>query len=135
MILISRALALWLALGAGAALAEEWLQVGADTQGKYYVDAASPVRDGENVRVRKRVVYDQPLADTLGGAGQVLFTQSIGLVEGDCTRRIHRMLSIDMRGPDGQVVWSSGRLQRTWEEIAPGSHGEATLLYACSHAR
>ncbi len=124
--------ALLLALAGIPAQAEQWLQVGADTAGKYFVDTDSVQRAGENVRVRKRVVYDQPLADTFSDK-QVLFTESTGLVEGDCPRRIHRMLSIEMRGADGQVVWGSGPMKRLWEDIAPGSHGEATLQYACAN--
>lgn len=113
-----------------AAMAEDWVPVGADTAGRYYVDRDSVTRSGENLRLRKRVVYDQPLADDLGG-GQVLFTESIGVVELDCARRIHRMLSVEMRGPDGRTVWSSGPMKRMWDDVGAEGHGAAALELAC----
>src|SRR5437870_3574040 len=70
--------------------AEDWLEVGADTQAKYYVDVDSIKVEGENVRVLKRGVFTQTLTDTLGGTSAT-FNQTIGTVEIDCARRINRV--------------------------------------------
>src|SRR5690349_11282295 len=49
------------------ASATEWIEVGADTEAKYYVDVESIEVDGENVRVRKKGIYTHVLTDTFGG--------------------------------------------------------------------
>ena len=52
-----------LMLLASAANATEWLEVGADTEAKYYIDLDSIVVDGENVTVQKRGIYTHVLTD------------------------------------------------------------------------
>ena len=119
----------WLA--ALPAHGEEWVEIGADTQGRYYIDPASIEVDGETIRVRKRAVYDSPLVDNFSGR-PVLFKQSVGVVEIDCGRRINRVTSIDMLGLDGEVVWSSGKMpKRLWEDVQDNTHGGRTFEYVC----
>ncbi len=120
-----------LALVAAAANATEWVEVGADTEARYYVDVDSISVDGENVSVQKRGVYTHVLTDDLGGH-PTTFKETIGTIELDCARRINRVTRIDMIGEDGEVVWSSGPLKkRMWEEIRPNSHAESTLEVVC----
>lgn len=126
-----RILAGMLVLVAFEAQAAEWVEIGADTQARYYVDVASIAVDGETVRVQKKGIYTQPLTENFGGNPRV-FKETLGVVELDCSRRIHRVTQIDMLGPDGDVVWSSGRMpRRDWEGVLPKSHGEATLDFVC----
>ena len=126
------ALSCILALIALHAEAADWVEVGADTEARYYVDVTSIAVDGETVRVQKKGVYTQPLTDNLGGSPRV-FKETVGLVELDCGRRIHRVTQIEMVGLQGEVVWSSGRMpKRDWESVRPGSHGAATLDFVCS---
>lgn len=117
---------------AGSALAEEeWVEVGADTEARYYVDTRSIQVDGDTVRLQKKAIYTNPLADNFTGR-QVLFKQSIGTVELDCGRRINRVIAIDMIGVDGEVVWSSGKMpKRMWEDVRDNTHGGATFDYVC----
>jgi hypothetical protein len=117
---------------AGPALAEpEWVEVGADTEAKYYVDRTSIEVDGDTIRIQKKAIYTNPLADNFTGR-QVLFKESIGTVELDCGRRINRVVAIDMIGVNGEVVWSSGRMpKRMWEEVRENTHGGTTFDYVC----
>ncbi len=135
---------LWLCLLALAAVtvaatpllaaAENWVEVGADLEARFYVDADSISVDGENVRVVKRGVYNNTLTESLGGRPTV-FRQTLGIVELDCRRRINRVIRIDMLDEKGEVVWSSGFMkQRMWEDVHPQTHAEATLRFACSKA-
>jgi hypothetical protein len=114
------------------AVATEWVEVGADTEARFYIDVDSIEVDGENVRVRKRGIYTQVLTDELGG-NPTTFRETIGTIELDCKRRINRVLQIDMIGLDGEVAWSSGRMRsRAWEEVKPNSHAEITLNVVCA---
>lgn len=114
-----------------AVMAEEWVEVGADTEAKYYVDTASIELDGETIRFRKRGIYTNPLTDNFSGQ-PVRFKESIGTVEVDCGRHINRVISLDMLGMDGEVVWSSGMMpKRMWEEVNDNSHGGSTYAYVC----
>lgn len=124
-----------LALVSLPAIAAEWVEVGADTEAKFYVDVDSIEVDGENVRVLKRGVYTQVLTDDLGGSPRT-FRETIGTIELDCRRRINRVIQIDMIGTDGAVAWSSGRMdKRMWEAVKPNSHAETTLDVVCARIK
>ena len=112
--------------------ATDWVEVGADTEAKYYVDVESIEVDGENLRVKKKGIYTHVLTDTFGGKSAT-FKETVGTVELDCGRRINRITQIDMIGEDGSVVWSSGLLkQRMWEGVKSNSHAESTLELVCA---
>jgi hypothetical protein len=120
-----------LALFAVTANATDWIEVGADTEAKYYVDVDSINVDGENVSVRKRGIYTHVLTDNFGGQSAT-FKESIGTIELDCARRINRVTQIDMIGENGEVVWSSGPMKkRMWEPVRTNSHAESTLEIVC----
>jgi hypothetical protein len=117
------------------AAATDWVEVGADTEAKYYVDVDSIEVDGENVRVHKKGIYTHVLTDTLGGK-TASFKETVGVVEVDCGRRINRITRIDMIGEDGAVVWSSGPMKkRMWEEVKAHSHAESTLELVCGRVK
>lgn len=123
------------AMLATPAAAEQWVEVGADTQAKYYVDVDSIAVDGDTLRVLKRGVFTQVLTDDLGGA-QASFKQTLGTVEIDCGRRLNRVTRIEMIGEDGRTVWSSGDMKkRLWEDVRADTHAETTLQVVCAHAR
>ena len=127
-----RAWLLGLALFAAAANATEWIEVGVDTEAKYYVDVDSISVDGENVSVRKRGIYTHVLTDNFGGQSAT-FKESIGTIEMDCGRRINRVTQIEMIGENGEVVWSSGPMKkRMWEPVRANSHAESTLEVVCA---
>ena len=116
-------------------IAADWVEVGADTQAKYYVDMESIKVDGENVSVLKRGVFTQIMTDKLGDTSAT-FNETIGTVEIDCARRINRVTQIDMIGENGEVVWSSGPMnKRMWEDVRPNTHGEATLDFVCGKVK
>ncbi len=118
-----------------AAIAADWVEVGADTQAKYYIDLDSIQVDGENVSVVKRGMFTHVLTDTLGGAS-ANFKETIGTVEIDCARRINRITQIDMIGENGEVVWSSGPMKkRMWEDVRPNTHAETTVEIVCARVR
>jgi hypothetical protein len=118
-----------------AAFAADWIEVGADTQAKYYVDVDSIRIDGDNVVVFKRGIFTQVLTDTLGGASAT-FKETIGTVEIDCARRINRVTQIDMIGENGELVWSSGPMKkRMWEDVRPNTHAETTLDLVCARLK
>ena len=126
-----RAWLIGLALFAAAANATDWVEVGADTEAKYYVDVDSISVDGENVSVRKRGIYTHVLTDNFGGQSAT-FKESIGTIELDCARRINRVTQIDMIGENGEVAWSSGPMKkRMWEPVRANSHAESTLEVVC----
>jgi len=127
-----RAWLVGLALIAAAADATDWVEVGADTEARYYVDVDSISVDGDNVSVQKRGVYTHVLTDNFGGR-PATFKETIGTVELDCARRINRVTQIDMIGENGEVVWSSGPMKkRMWEEVRANSHAESTLEVVCA---
>lgn len=129
---MNRSLLLALILVLHPAAAAEWVEVGADTEARFYVDIDSIEVVGENVRVLKRGVYTQVLTDDLGGSPRT-FRETIGTIELDCRRRINRVIQIDMIGLDGAVAWSSGRMRsRAWEEVKPNSHAATTLDVVCA---
>jgi len=112
---------------------DQWVEVGADTEAKYYVDTGSIEVEGETIRFRKRGVYTLPLTDNFSGR-PVQFKESVGTVEIDCARRINRVISIDMLSPQGEVVWSSGKMsKRMWEDVRDGTHGGSTFDYICKN--
>ena len=118
-----------------AAIAADWVEVGADTQAKYYIDLDSIQVDGENVSVVKRSIFTHVLTDTLGGAS-ANFKETIGTVEIDCARRINRITQIDMIGENGEVVWSSGPMKkRMWEDVRPNTHAETTVEIVCARVK
>lgn len=127
-----RAMAAVLMVGGGVipAWAENWVSVGVDPQGKYYVDADSIEVDGETLRFRKKGVYNFPMVETFGDR-KVSFQASVGIIEIDCARRIHRMVRMDIISPQGEVSWTTGKLNRLWEDIAPGTLGEETHSFVC----
>lgn len=112
--------------------AVDWVEVGADTQAKYYVDIDSIRINLGSVTVLKRGEFTQVLTDTLGGKS-VTFKATVGTVELDCERHINRVTKIDMLDENGELVWSSGPLkQRLWEEVRPNTHAQATLEVVCA---
>src|SRR5574341_124765 len=122
--------ALGLALSAVAADAE-WVEIGADTEAKYYIDPKSIEVEGDTIRLRKRQVFNAPLVDNFSGR-PVSFKESVGTVELDCGRHVNRVIQIDMIGMNGEIVWSSGRMpRRMWEEVRDNTHGGATFEYVC----
>ena len=127
-----RSAALAVLMAAACASAADWVEVGADTQAKYYVDVDSIRVDGENVSVLKRGVFTQVLTDTLGGTSAT-FRETVGTVEIDCARRINRVIQIDMIGENGERVWSSGPMEkRLWEDVRPNTHAETTAEVVCA---
>jgi hypothetical protein len=128
---LAAATSMWFTL----AIAADWVEVGADTEAKYYVDVDSIKVDGENVRVIKRGIFTQVLTDTLGSTSAT-FKETIGTVEIDCTRRINRVTQIDMVGENGEVVWSSGPMKkRMWEAVRPNTHAETTVEVVCARIK
>ncbi len=126
------AAALLLMAATSQACAADWIEVGADTEAKYYVDVDSIEVDGENVSVQKKGIYTHVLTDTFGGK-TTTFKETIGTVQIDCGRRINRIVRIDMIGEDGVVVWSSGPMnKRLWEEVKSNSHAQSTLELVCA---
>lgn len=124
-----------LMLLSSAANATEWLEVGADTEAKYYIDLDSIVVDGENVTVQKRGIYTHVLTDNLAGRPTV-FKETIGSVEIDCARRINRITQIDMIGEGGEVAWSSGPMKkRMWEDVRPNTHAAITVETVCARIK
>jgi len=120
-----------LVLGALPSFAADCVEVGADTEAKYYVDVSSFQVEGETVRIQKKGIYTHPLTENFGGNPRV-FKETVGTVELDCGRRINRVIQIDMLGMQGEVVWSSGRMpRRDWEDVRANTHGEATLDFVC----
>ena len=117
------------------AIAADWVEVGADTQAKYYVDVDSIKVDGGNVSVLKRGIFTQVLTDTLGGMSAT-FKETIGTVEIDCARHINRITQIDMIGENGEVVWSSGSMKkRMWEDVRANTHAETTVEVVCARIK
>ena len=128
---MTRAMLWSLLLAATGADAAQWVEIGADTQARYYVDVDSIQVEGDTVRLTKRGVYTHILMENLGGK-PTQFKETLGVVELDCARRINRVVQIDMLGADGEVTWSSGRMQkRMWEDVQANTHGEATLDFVC----
>lgn len=124
-------LAIGLAPVTGSALAQTWVRVGGDDETEHYVDDGSLVRDGDVVRATKRAVYRAP--QPIGGtAGMPLIRESVGVVEDDCKRFQHRVISIKLISDSDEVMWSSGEMKRVWESIEPGSAGAATLDFVCA---
>ena len=117
----------WVLVAIGA---DNWVEVGADPQGKYYVSPSSLQVDGETLRFRKKGVYNFNMLETFGDK-PVSFRESVGTIEIDCARRIHRVVQMDIISPEGQVAWTTGKMNRMWEDIVPGSLGEQTHAFVC----
>jgi len=117
---------------ASIARAENWVEVGADAEAKFYVDSDSIEVDRDTVRFLKRGVYTHVLTEDFGGH-RTSFKETVGTVEIDCGRRISRVIRIDMLGENREVVWSSGWMkQRMWEDVRSNSHSQSTFDYVCS---
>ena len=115
------------------ALAEQWIEVGADPEAKFYVDVDSIAMVNDTLHAIKRGIYTHTLTESLGGS-PVVFKETRGLVELDCELRVNRVTRIDMLDESGTVVWSSGHMpRRLWLSVKPNSHAEATLDVACAH--
>ena len=120
---------------ANSAIAADWVEVGADTEAKYYVDTESIRVDGENVSIMKRGVYTRVLTDNFGGH-PTAFKETRGNIEIDCGRRMNRVTQIEMLDENGAVVWSSGVLgKQLWEVVRSNTHAEATLEFVCARVK
>lgn len=113
------------------AASEEWVEVASDNETVHYVNETSMQREGSVVRVRKRAVYRQP--QPMGELpGTPLIRESVGVVEDDCERHIHRVVSIQLISTDDKIIWSSGDMKRVWETVESGTTGRATLEWVCA---
>jgi len=117
-------------LSAWAGADDQWLEIGADPQGKYYIDPKSIQVEGDTIRLRKRGVYNANMMETFGDK-KVSFRESVGIIEIDCGRKIHRVVQMDIISPEGEVVWTTGKMNRMWDDIMPNTHGEATHNFVC----
>jgi hypothetical protein len=120
--------AMLMACGANAA---DWVSVGTEGDIEHFVDAGSLARSGEIVRLTKRAVFREPhpMGDT---PGMPLMKETVGVVEDDCKRFQHRVVSLQLLGVDGKVLWDSGTMKRVWEAVDAGTPGRATLDFVCS---
>lgn len=114
------------------AFAQQWIEVGADAEAKFYIDVDSITLVDHTLRVIKRGIYSHSLTETFGGK-RVMFKETRGLVELDCKLRVNRVTRIEMLDENGAIVWSSGDMpRRLWLSVKPNSHAEATLEVACA---
>jgi Surface-adhesin protein E len=124
---------LLIAYSAPTALAESWVEVGADPEAKFYIDVDSIMMVNGSLQVVKRGLYTHHLTEKFDGEATV-FKETRGMVEIDCDLRVNRVRRIDMLDESGAVVWSSGDMpRRLWLSVKPNSHAEATLEVACAH--
>lgn len=124
---------LLIAFSAPAALAESWVEVGADPEAKFYIDVDSIMMVKGSLQVIKRGLYTRHLTENFEGEATV-FKETRGMVEIDCGLRVNRVRRIDMLDENGAVVWSSGDMPRQlWLSVKPNSHAETTLEVACAH--
>ena len=115
-----------------AVSAETWVDVGADTEAKYYVDTDSIVVEGENTIVTKKGIYTNVLTDKLEGDNAVVFKVTRARLELDCARELNRVTQIDMVNEQDEVVWSSGYLaKRIWLTINKQGHSRTTYDLVC----
>lgn len=124
---------LLIAFSAPVALAESWVEVGADPEAKFYIDVDSIMMVKGSLQVIKRGLYTRHLTENFEGEATV-FKETRGMVEIDCGLRVNRVRRIDMLDENGAVVWSSGDMPRQlWLSVKPNSHAETTLEVACAH--
>ena len=115
------------------AVAETWVDVGADPEARFYIDVDSIKMVNGSLQVIKRGLYTKHLTEDFEGELTV-FKETRGIVEIDCELRVNRVRQIDMLDADGNVVWSSGDMPRQlWLSVKPNSHAESTLDVACAH--
>jgi hypothetical protein len=118
------------------ATAETWVDVGADTEAKYYVDLDSIKVDGVNMHVIKKGVYTNVMGEKLDGEKLVVFKITMARLELDCARELNRVTQIDMLSESDEVVWSSGYMSgRVWLSIKDQGHARTTYDLICAQAR
>ncbi|MDA0831439.1 MAG: hypothetical protein O3A05_09690 [Proteobacteria bacterium] len=118
------------------ATAETWVDVGADTEAKYYVDLDSIKVDGVNMNVIKKGVYTNVMGEKLDGEKLVVFKITMARLELDCARELNRVTQIDMLSESDEVVWSSGYMSgRIWLSIKDQGHARTTYDLICAQAR
>ncbi|MEJ6564732.1 MAG: surface-adhesin E family protein [Burkholderiales bacterium] len=118
------------------ATAETWVDVGADTEAKYYVDLDSIKVDGVNMNVIKKGVYTNVMGEKLDGEKLVVFKITMARLELDCARELNRVTQIDMLSESDEVVWSSGYMSgRVWLSIKDQGHARTTYDLICAQAR
>jgi len=118
------------------ATAETWIDVGADTEAKYYVDLDSIKVDGVNMHVIKKGVYTNVMGEKLDGEKLVVFKITMARLELDCARELNRVTQIDMLSESDEVVWSSGYMSgRVWLSIKDQGHARTTYDLICAQAR
>ena len=118
------------------ATAETWVDVGADTEAKYYVDLDSIKVDGVNMHVIKKGVYTNVMGEKLDGEKLVVFKITMARLELDCARELNRVTQIDMLSESDEVVWSSGYMSgRIWLSIKDQGHARTTYDLICAQAR
>ena len=118
------------------ATAETWVDVGADTEAKYYVDLDSIKVDGVNMNVIKKGVYTNVMGEKLDGEKLVVFKITMARLELDCARELNRVTQIDMLSESDEVVWSSGYMSgRVWLSIKDQGHARTTYDLIGAQAR
>ena len=119
-----------------AAFGESWVDVGADTEAKYYVDLDSIVLDNENVNVTKKGIYTRMMTESFENDEPVVFKITKALVEIDCARELNRVTKIDMVNDVGDVVWTSGYMdRRLWLSIKSQGHSRTTFDLVCAQVQ
>ena len=119
-----------------AAFGESWVDVGADTEAKYYVDLDSIVLDNENVNVTKKGIYTRMMTESFENDEPVVFKITQALVEIDCARELNRVTKIDMVNDVGDVVWTSGYMdRRLWLSIKSQGHSRTTFDLVCAQVQ
>jgi hypothetical protein len=128
---------IFIALSMGsAAFGESWVDVGADTEAKYYVDLDSIVVDNENVNVTKKGIYTRMMTESFENDEPVVFKITEALVEIDCARELNRVTKIDMVNDVGDVVWTSGYMdRRLWLSIKSQGHSRTTFDLVCAQVQ
>jgi hypothetical protein len=121
-------------LVAAPAQAGEWVEIGSDNDSVHYVDRDSLSREQDVVTLQKKVVYNEPqISAFTKGSEPVKY--SLGTLQEDCTGRQHRVVSIDLYSEAGEVIWSSGRMNRVWESVEEDSVGANAHTLACGKSK
>jgi hypothetical protein len=131
---MSKLAVLMLLAAVSSAHAEDWIEVGTDSDSVHFVDRESLSQIKDVATLRKKVIFNVAQLSVFTKNSESV-KYSVGTVQEDCTGNQHRVLAIELFNEVGEAIWSSGKMNRIWESVEPDSVGATTHAFACGSSR
>lgn len=113
--------------------ASNWVLISSDSQVKDYIDADSLARDGDEITVWEKTIYNKPNKSPDGKLFSALTVKTIY----NCDRQTYKTLYYQASTKNGTLIhhYNVPYYKQTDEPIVPDSVGDTILKYICSYTK